>query len=263
MPGFVDSHSHLVFAGDRAAEFAARMAGEPYAAGGIRTTVAATRAATDEQLTSHVARLVAEMRAPGHDHRRDQERLRPQRPRRGAQPGGRAAVHRGDHVPRRPRGAARAPTPEEYVDAGHRPDARGGRAVRALDRRVLRDAAPSTPTRRARSSPPARPPGCAAGCTPTSSARAPASGWPAELGPGGGRPLHLPRRRRRRRAARLGHDRDAAARAWSSRPGSPTPTPGGCSTPACGSRWPATATRAPASPARCRSASRWRSARWG
>ncbi|MGC4110334.1 MAG: imidazolonepropionase [Nocardioides sp.] len=65
IPGFVDSHSHLVFAGDRAAEFAARMAGEPYAAGGIRTTVAATRAASDEQLTSHVARLVQEMRRQG------------------------------------------------------------------------------------------------------------------------------------------------------------------------------------------------------
>jgi imidazolonepropionase len=65
LPGFVDSHSHLVFAGDRAEEFAARMAGTPYAAGGIRTTVAATRAATDEQLTSHVARLVAEMRRQG------------------------------------------------------------------------------------------------------------------------------------------------------------------------------------------------------
>ena len=65
IPGFVDSHSHLVFAGDRAAEFAARMAGESYAAGGIRTTVAATRGATDEQLTSHVARLVAEMRRQG------------------------------------------------------------------------------------------------------------------------------------------------------------------------------------------------------
>jgi len=65
IPGFVDSHSHLVFAGDRAAEFAARMAGQPYAAGGIRTTVAATRAATDEQLTSHVARLVGEMRVQG------------------------------------------------------------------------------------------------------------------------------------------------------------------------------------------------------
>ncbi|MCD6639303.1 MAG: imidazolonepropionase [Nocardioides sp.] len=65
IPGFVDSHSHLVFAGDRAAEFAARMTGEPYTAGGIRTTVAATRAATDEQLTSHVARLVVEMRRQG------------------------------------------------------------------------------------------------------------------------------------------------------------------------------------------------------
>ncbi len=65
IPGFVDSHSHLVFAGDRGEEFAARMAGQPYAAGGIRTTVAATRAATDEQLTSHVARLVAEMQRQG------------------------------------------------------------------------------------------------------------------------------------------------------------------------------------------------------
>ena len=65
LPGFVDSHSHLVFAGDRSQEFAARMTGTPYAAGGIRTTVAATRAATDEQLTSHVARLVGEMRRQG------------------------------------------------------------------------------------------------------------------------------------------------------------------------------------------------------
>jgi len=65
LPGFVDSHSHLVFAGDRAREFAARMAGQPYAAGGIRTTVAATRAATDEQLTAHVARLVQEMLRQG------------------------------------------------------------------------------------------------------------------------------------------------------------------------------------------------------
>jgi imidazolonepropionase len=65
IPGFVDSHSHLVFAGDRSAEFAARMAGQSYTAGGIRTTVAATRAATDEQLVASVARLVAEMRRQG------------------------------------------------------------------------------------------------------------------------------------------------------------------------------------------------------
>jgi imidazolonepropionase len=65
LPGFVDSHAHLVFAGDRSGEFAARMAGTPYAAGGIRTTVAATRAAPDEQLTAHVGRLVEEMRRQG------------------------------------------------------------------------------------------------------------------------------------------------------------------------------------------------------
>ncbi|MBO9522011.1 MAG: imidazolonepropionase [Nocardioidaceae bacterium] len=65
IPGFVDSHAHLVFAGDRSAEFAARMAGESYSAGGIRTTVAATRAATDEQLAAHVARHLAEMRRQG------------------------------------------------------------------------------------------------------------------------------------------------------------------------------------------------------
>ena len=52
IPGFVDSHTHLVFAGERGDEFAARMAGAPYAAGGIRETVAATRAASTEQLTA-------------------------------------------------------------------------------------------------------------------------------------------------------------------------------------------------------------------
>jgi imidazolonepropionase len=65
VPGFVDSHSHLVFAGDRAAEFAARMAGIPYSAGGIATTVAATRAATDDQLRANLARLRAEMLRSG------------------------------------------------------------------------------------------------------------------------------------------------------------------------------------------------------
>ncbi|WP_327022467.1 imidazolonepropionase [Micromonospora sp. NBC_01739] len=60
LPGFVDSHAHLVFAGDRAAEFAARMAGQPYTGGGIRTTVGATRAASDEELRATVRRLHAE-----------------------------------------------------------------------------------------------------------------------------------------------------------------------------------------------------------
>ncbi len=65
IPGFVDSHAHLVFAGDRAAEFAARMAGLPYSAGGIQSTVEATRLAPDELLASNVSRLVTEMAAQG------------------------------------------------------------------------------------------------------------------------------------------------------------------------------------------------------
>jgi len=65
IPGFVDSHSHLVFAGDRSDEFEARMKGEKYAAGGIRRTVGLTRAATDDELLANAAALVAEMRAQG------------------------------------------------------------------------------------------------------------------------------------------------------------------------------------------------------
>lgn len=65
LPGFVDSHTHLVFAGERSAEFAARMAGRPYRAGGIFTTVAATRQAPDAQLRAGVRRLVAEMLRQG------------------------------------------------------------------------------------------------------------------------------------------------------------------------------------------------------
>ena len=60
LPGFVDAHMHPVFAGDRAAEFDARMTGTPYSAGGIRTTVAATRAASDDQLAANAARLATE-----------------------------------------------------------------------------------------------------------------------------------------------------------------------------------------------------------
>ena len=65
VPGFVDSHSHLVFAGDRAQEFAARMEGRAYSAGGIQTTVAATRRASDDELAANLARLVAEMARQG------------------------------------------------------------------------------------------------------------------------------------------------------------------------------------------------------
>ncbi|MEX0161147.1 MULTISPECIES: imidazolonepropionase [unclassified Microbacterium] len=65
IPGFVDSHSHLVFGGDRAAEFEARMAGQKYAAGGIRSTVAETRASSDDQLRARLRGFVDELLAQG------------------------------------------------------------------------------------------------------------------------------------------------------------------------------------------------------
>jgi imidazolonepropionase len=60
VPGFVDSHTHLVFGGDRSEEFEARLSGKPYVAGGIRTTVAATRALPTPQLRVRATRLAAE-----------------------------------------------------------------------------------------------------------------------------------------------------------------------------------------------------------
>lgn len=60
IPGFVDSHTHMVFAGDRSAEFSARMSGQPYAAGGINITVEATRHASDAALLVGARALVAE-----------------------------------------------------------------------------------------------------------------------------------------------------------------------------------------------------------
>ncbi|MEO5609336.1 MAG: imidazolonepropionase [Ornithinibacter sp.] len=65
VPGFVDSHSHLVYAGDRSAEFTARMAGVPYDGGGIGVSVAATHAASDEELRALLRARVDEMRALG------------------------------------------------------------------------------------------------------------------------------------------------------------------------------------------------------
>ena len=65
LPGFVDSHTHLVFAGDRAAEFTARMAGEPYDGGGIRVTTDATRAAGTAELDRLVRRRLVEAHRAG------------------------------------------------------------------------------------------------------------------------------------------------------------------------------------------------------
>ena len=60
LPGFVDSHTHLIFAGDRAQEFSARSRGEKYTAGGITTTVEATRKAADSELQKNAQRLLNE-----------------------------------------------------------------------------------------------------------------------------------------------------------------------------------------------------------
>lgn len=65
IPGFVDSHAHLAFAGDRAKEFEARMSGKNYSASGIMTTVHATRAASDEQLDENIATRAIEMYRSG------------------------------------------------------------------------------------------------------------------------------------------------------------------------------------------------------
>ena len=61
IPGFVDSHAHMIFAGDRSKEFEARMNGEKYSAGGIKSTVAKTRAATDSELEANFLSLQSEM----------------------------------------------------------------------------------------------------------------------------------------------------------------------------------------------------------
>ncbi len=139
LPGFVDSHAHLVFAGERSAEFAARMAGMPYQAGGIRSTVAVTRAAGDGVLRENLARLTREMLAQGTTTLecksgygltvRDEARavvlaaeVTPE------------VTFLGAHVvaPRVRGGPGRVPGP------GLRPDAERLRAARPLGRRVLR-----------------------------------------------------------------------------------------------------------------------------
>jgi len=65
IPGFVDSHTHAIFAGDRLQDFLARMNGTRYASGGIETTVAETRAATNESLRNHLENVVTEFTEHG------------------------------------------------------------------------------------------------------------------------------------------------------------------------------------------------------
>ena len=102
IPGFVDSHTHLVFAGDRVEEFTARMAGEPYAAGGILSTVAATRAASPRRSPPEASKLARRGGGSGHDDARDEVGLRTDRRGRGPMPRG-----GGDRWPRRSRFSGR------------------------------------------------------------------------------------------------------------------------------------------------------------
>jgi imidazolonepropionase len=206
LPGFVDSHAHLVFAGDRAAEFAARMAGEPYTGGGIRTTVAATRAASDDELRATVGRLVREALRQGTttiEIKSGYGLTVPDEAR---------SLRIAGESPARPRSSARTVpgTGDSYVElvcgemlAACRPYAKW---VDVFCERGAFDGEQS----RAVLSPAARP-AWACGCTPTSSGRA---GCPARRRAGGGvgRPLHPPHRRRRRGAGRVRHRRHAAAR---------------------------------------------------
>ena len=161
----------------------------------------------------------------GHHHGGDQERLRPHRVRRGARPRGRAAVHRRDDVPRRAR-RARRQRPRGVRRPGDRPDARGRRPARPLDRRVLR-------ARRLRRRPgPPDPRGrrgrraAGAGCTPTSSAPARASGWPPSSGCSRSTTAPTSRTPTSTPSATRAPSRPCC-RASSSRRGSPTPTPAG------------------------------------
>ena len=177
IPGFVDSHTHLVFAGDRGDEFAARMAGAPYAAGGIRVTTEATRAAVQRAARRARRRPPPRGAAGRHHAPRDQVGLRARRRDRAALVRGRRRAHRRRHVPRRPRRPGRVRGPRRRLRRARlRRHARRLRAARPLDRRLLRG-------RRVRRGPVARgargraaPPGSACACTATSSARARACG---------------------------------------------------------------------------------------
>ena len=212
VPGFVDSHAHLVFAGDRAAEFEARMAGAPYTAGGIRTTVAATRAASDQDLRTNLRRLIEEMLRQGTTtvECKSGYGLTPEHEARAlrlAREQADAVTFLGAHV-----------VPPEYqddadgyVDLVKRRDARRLRAARRLRRRVLRARGlrrrpgPRDPDRRRAKGLDLRLHANQLGYGPGG-----AAGGRARRGLGG--PLHVPRRPGRAGARRVGHGRDAAAR---------------------------------------------------
>ena len=199
------------------------------APGGIKTTVAATRAASDEQLGANLDRLVARGAALRHDDRRDEVRLRADRPRRAPQPRGRARrapprrTFLGAHVV-----AARVRRRRRLRRPRQGRDARRLRAARPLDRRLLRGrrvrrrADPRDPRGRHRQGPDAaraRQP--ARGTARASRSRSSSSAASADH-------CHPRHRRRRRRAGQQRHRRHAAPRRRVLHPRAPTPTRAGC-----------------------------------
>ena len=215
VPGFVDSHAHLVFAGDRAAEFEARMSGVPLRRRRHRHDRRGHPRGHRRRAARPAARAGRRDARPGHHDRRGQERLRPDRRRRGPRRCGwprevtPETTFLGAHVV--PAGADRATSTSPWSPARCSPPAPrtpgGSTSSASRPRRT-----PSTATRPARCSRPAAPPGWACGCTPTSSRPGPGVQLAVELGRRQRRPLHPPHRRRRRRARRRDDGRDPAAR---------------------------------------------------
>jgi hypothetical protein len=185
IPGFVDSHTHLVFAGDRGDEFAARMAGAPYAAGGIRVTTDATRAAPAEELLRLAEARREEARRAGITHLEIKSGygLDVETERRCCG----AAARSPRSSPRTSRSSAPtssppAPTPTSTSRSSPaRCSKRAHRSPAGSTSSARR--ARSTPTSRARCSRPAVPPGSACACTATSSAPALACGSPSSSAP--------------------------------------------------------------------------------
>jgi imidazolonepropionase len=200
-----------VFAGDRAAEFEARMAGRPYDGGGIASTVTATRAAGDDQLRTRLRTLVAEARSQGsttvevksgYGLTVDDE----VRALRLAREVTSETTFLGAHVV--PPGTGR----EAYVDLVVGPMLAACAPYARWADVFCEPASPHAFDGEQAGRSWRRPagPGSACACTPTSS---PPAGGAARRGARRGerRPLHVPHARRRRRARRLAHRRDAPA----------------------------------------------------
>ena len=236
------------------AEFDARMTGAPYDGGGIASTVAATRAASDDELRRLLGGPGRRDARPGHHDRRDQERLRADR-----RPTRRGALRLAGEVtaettflgaPRRPAGVPGPP--RRLRRPGHRPDAHARRAPHARWVDVFCEPAQPARLRRGRGprrcSRPAAPPGWGCGCTATSSAPGPGVQLAVELGAAS--VDHCTYLTDADVDALAGGDdrRDPAARRRVLHPLALPRRARACSTPASGSRWPPTATRAPASP---------------